>query len=133
MTSDAFCCLFHNCTNILSKGAPKVLLRTDCLHYIQLDSNRKRSERPLFQLPPGFWRGSGCRPQWPPERVQTWQVAWWETLPQTSTPGKHLQPHTRCPPSSLTGEAATSVQIWGHVIICKQEKQHQSQCTFYVN
>lgn len=122
----SLCCLFHNCTNILGKewiGATsspedsvpvvhttkgKTYLREDC----------------LFPLPPGFWPGSGCRPQWPPERVRTWQAAWWETLPQTPTPGTQTQPHTRGPPSSLTAKEATTGQLWGHIIICGKDERH---------
>lgn len=61
-----------------------------------------------FQVPPGLWQESGCRPQWPPERGQTWLGAWWETGPRTSTHGRPRQPHTTCPPSSLSAEAATA-------------------------
>lgn len=120
--NDASCYLFHNCT-----------IDVVCFTCNWTPALKDLTKDPLFQLPPGFWRGSGCKPQWPPERVQTWRVAWWETLPQTSTPGKSLQPNPRCPPSSLTAEAATTVQLWGHIIICKQDKQHHSQCTFHLN
>lgn len=61
-----------------------------------------------FQVPPGLWQESGCRPQWPPERGQTWLGAWWETGPRTSRHGRARQPHTTCPPSSLSAEAATA-------------------------
>lgn len=120
--NNAPCYLLQNCTT-----------DTVCFRCSWTPAERDLTGDPPFQLPPGFWQGSGCKPRWPPERVQTWQAAWWETPPQTSTPGKPLRPNPRGPPSSRTAEAATTVQLWGHIIICKQDKPHDSQSAGHLN
>lgn len=96
----------------------------------QKATSEKEQKDLLFKLPSGFWWESGCRPQWHPERVQTWQAAWWETTPQKSILGKHLQPHTRGHPSSLSAEEATTVQHWGHVIIWRRPTSESSVVIF---
>lgn len=75
-----------------------------------------RNHSLCFQVPPGLWQESGCRPQWPPERGQTWLGAWWGTGPRTSTRGRPRQPHSTGPPSSVSWGGHGG----GHLIICKQ-------------
>lgn len=80
-----------------------------CKFTTKLERSIDQKWNPLFLVPPGLWQGSGCRPRWPPERVQTWLVAWWETGPRTSMLGRHQQRDNTDPPSSLSAESSTAV------------------------
>lgn len=80
-----------------------------CTFTTKLERPIDQKSNPLFQVPPGLWQGSGYRPRWPPERVQTWLVTWWETGPWTSMLGRHQERDTTGPPSSLSAESSTAV------------------------